>query len=261
MILARQKRPSENGTERPRGSGRGGPPRAGGSQSGVSQSGVSGSHDQFRPDEGVDERVEPTGASPLRRSILTRAVLPKSRMVRFVLDSGRNLVPDIKETLPGRGFWVEADAVSLAAAVKRNAFARAAASGGGGGVVVPPDLLPQTASLLRREALALLGLARKSGQAIAGYEKVAAALRAGRAALLIEACDAGADSRAKLAFLAGSGVEIWALLSAAELAAALGRATVVHVALKPGGLTTALQRSFARLAGFAAAPDRGGSGI
>ena len=50
-----------------------------------------------------------------------------------------------------------------------------------------------------------------------GFEKADTALRTGRAALLIEARDAGADGRAKLARHTLPGVEIWAPLTAERL--------------------------------------------
>jgi hypothetical protein len=44
------------------------------------------------------------------------------------------------------------------------------------------------------------------------------------------------DGRGKLARIAGSGVEICAPLTAAELAQALGREHAVHAAIKAGGI-------------------------
>jgi hypothetical protein len=52
----------------------------------------------------------------------------------------------------------------------------------------------------------------------------------------VAASDGAEDGRGKLARLAGSGVEICAPLTAAELAQALGREHAVHAAIKSGGI-------------------------
>jgi predicted RNA-binding protein YlxR (DUF448 family) len=172
-------------------------------------------------------------ASPaLRRCIVTRQALEKRAMIRFVVDPEGRVAPDLKERLPGRGLWVTADRAVLEQAVAKNAFAKAARQS----VRVDRDLASRVAALARREVAELLGLARKSGQLIAGFEKVEAALRSGKVRVLLAASDGAADGRGKLARLAGSGVEICAPLTAAELAQALGREHAVHAAVKAGGL-------------------------
>ncbi len=188
---------------------------------------------------------EETLAPTLRRCIVTRQALEKPAMIRFVLDPEDRVVPDLKEKLPGRGLWVTADRAILAEAVKKNAFAKAARQS----AKVPADLVDKVAELTRREAAELIGLARKSGQLRAGFEKVQAALKAGRVRVLIAASDAAEDGKGKLARLAAglatglptglvgrSGVEICAPLTAAELAQALGREHAVHAAIAESGI-------------------------
>lgn len=174
-----------------------------------------------------------TLASPtLRRCIVTRQALEKPAMIRFVLDPEGRVVPDLKEKLPGRGLWVTADRATLAEAVKRNAFAKAAKQS----AKVPADLVDRVADLTRREVAELIGLARKSGQLRAGFEKVQIALQAGKVRVLIAAMDGAEDGRGKLARMASSGVEICAPLTAAELSQALGREHAVHAAIAESGL-------------------------
>jgi hypothetical protein len=172
-------------------------------------------------------------ASPtLRRCIVTRRALEKPALIRFVVDPDGRVTPDLKERLPGRGLWVTADRAILEQAVARNAFSKAARQS----VKAAPDLADRVTELARREVAELLGLARKSGQLVAGFEKVEAALKSGRVRVLVAASDGAADGRGKLARLAGSGVEICAPLTAAELAQALGREHAVHAAVKAGGI-------------------------
>ena len=176
----------------------------------------------------AEEATSPT----LRRCIVTRQALEKPAMIRFVIDPEGRVTPDLKERLPGRGLWVTATREALDQAVVRHAFSKAAKQS----VKAAPDLADRVVELARREVAELLGLARKSGQLLAGFEKVDAALRAGKVRVLVAASDGAEDGRGKLARIAGSGVEVCAPLTAAELAQALGREHAVHAAIKSGGI-------------------------
>lgn len=199
----------------------------------------------------LDDAAEPRG--PQRTCVVTRQLLDKAQMIRFVLDPENVVVPDLRGDLPGRGYWVKAERGILAEGIRRNVFARVTK----GAARVDPGLVGRLAVTLGRQLLDQLGLAKKSGHLVAGFEKVEAALRAGKVALLVEASDGAADGRAKLARLAGSGVEIWAPLPAAALAPALGREHAVHVAVRPGGMAERLKVTLRRHAGFMPGPGSG----
>jgi predicted RNA-binding protein YlxR (DUF448 family) len=192
-------------------------------------------------------------APSLRRCIVTRQALEKPAMIRFVIDPEGRVTPDLKERLPGRGMWVTAAREALDQAVAKHAFAKAAKQS----VKVAPDLADQVVALARREVAELLGLARKSGQLVAGFEKVDAALRAGRVRVLVAASDGAEDGRGKLARIAGSGVEICAPLTAAELAQALGREHAVHAAITAGGIAEKTIIASRRLAALEARAENG----
>jgi hypothetical protein len=184
--------------------------------------------------------------SSLRRCIVTREALEKDQLIRFVLGPDAEIIPDLAGKLPGRGAWVKADRPTLAAAVKKNAFARSFETA----AKVPADLVDRVAMLLDRQIIDLLGLARRSGTLVSGFEKTETALRTGKAALLIEARDAGKDGRAKLARHTAPGVEIWTPLPAEFLGRAIGRDHAVHVAVAPGGLARRLMTALRRQNGF-----------
>ena len=192
-------------------------------------------------------------APSLRRCIVTRQALEKPAMIRFVIDPEGRVTPDLKERLPGRGMWVTAAREALDQAVAKHAFAKAAKQS----VKVAPDLADQVVALARREVAELLGLARKSGQLVAGFEKVDAVLRAGRVRVLVAASDGAEDGRGKLARIAGSGVEICAPLTAAELAQALGREHAVHAAITAGGIAEKTIIASRRLAALEARAENG----
>jgi len=186
------------------------------------------------------------GPLPERRCIVTRKALEKDHLIRFVLGPDNAIVPDLSENLPGRGYWVTASRKILAEAVKKNAFAKAMQAP----VRPDADLVERVAGLIDRQVVDLLGLARRSGSLVTGFEKVDVALRTGKAVLLIEAKDAGADGRAKLARHTLPGVEIWASLTAEQLGRAIGRDHAVHVAVAPGGLANRLKMVLRRQQGL-----------
>jgi predicted RNA-binding protein YlxR (DUF448 family)/ribosomal protein L30E len=180
-----------------------------------------------------------------RRCLVTRVASGRDHLIRFVLGPDHRVVPDLEERLPGRGMWLSAERDVVNKAVARNLFARAArahASAEG-------DLADTVECLLAKRALECVGLARRAGQVVVGFEQVRAWLRASKAALLIAASDSAADGRAKLRRLAPD-LPLITAFSRAELGACLGRDEVVHVAVAPGGLAQRLLRDVERLAGF-----------
>jgi uncharacterized protein len=210
-------------------------------------------------DAGTDAGMDGEAlASPtLRRCIVTRQALEKPAMIRFVIDPEGRVTPDLKERLPGRGLWVTATREALDQAVARHAFSKAAKQS----VKAAPDLADRVTDLARREVAELLGLARKSGQLVAGFEKVEAALRAGKVRVLVAASDGADDGRGKLARLAGSGVEICAPLTAAELAQALGREHAVHAAIKASGIAEKTIIASRRYAALQQGPHTGARAV
>ena len=190
----------------------------------------------------------PAGAEEggtVRRCIVTGAIRPKAELVRFVVGPEGTIVPDVAGRLPGRGLWLTARRDIVALATSKRIFARAARAQVG----VDEGLADQVERLLAKRCCAILGLARRAGQALAGFVKVRTLVVSGGAAVLVEAADGGSDSRAKLAALAPA-LPVVDRLSCAELSAAFGREHVVHAALTPGRLASSLLAEAARLGGF-----------
>lgn len=190
-----------------------------------------------------DEAADRSG--PQRRCLVTGESHDKSALLRFVVGPDQSIVPDVAGKLPGRGLWTLARRDIVAAAVKKGLFARAAREK----VSVPADLADRIEALLVRRAGELLGLARRAGQAVAGFAKVEAELNKGTVSVLVEAVDGAADGREKLARLVPD-LPVVEVLTAAELGAAFAREHVVHAALLRGGLAKNFLAESARLAGF-----------
>jgi predicted RNA-binding protein YlxR (DUF448 family) len=190
------------------------------------------------PDEAAEER------GPLRRCLVTRERLPKERMLRFVLGPGGAVVPDLAGKLPGRGMWLSARADVVERAASRGAFARAARCA----VTVPADLAAQLRAGLERRIAERIGLARRAGQAVCGFQQVREWLQQGRAGCLVEASDGSPAERERLR--GGRPVPVAAPLTSAQLGAVFGRDAAVHVALSPGRLAEGVLSDAARLAGL-----------
>lgn len=177
---------------------------------------------------------------------------PAGRLIRFVLGPDGQVVPDLAGRLPGRGAWLTAERALVEKAVAKKLFSRAFRTQAG----VPPDLADRLEALLVRRLMDLIGLARKAGQAVTGFEKVRARLREGGVGALLQARDGAADGRAKLTRLAGD-VPVIAVLDATELGLAFGRDFAIHAALDRGGFTDRALDEAARLAGLRTAGPAG----
>ena len=187
---------------------------------------------------------------PLRRCVVTRERLPKERMIRFVVGPDGAVVPDLAATLPGRGMWLSARGDVLKAARAQGGLGRAFARAARGPVTVPPDLPAALEVALVRRVGELLGLARRAGQAVAGFDKAREWLRSGQGRLILQASDGSAAERAR--FLSGAGASVTVLdpLPAVALGRVFGRDHVVHVAIAPGRLGERLAIEAMRLSGL-----------
>ncbi|HRO34280.1 MAG TPA: RNA-binding protein [Brevundimonas sp.] len=182
-----------------------------------------------------------------RRDLVTRQVMDESRLIRFVAGPDGSVVPDLARKLPGRGLWVAADAASVETAASKGLFARAAKAP----LKADRDLAGLVERLLVRRCLDQLGLARREGVLISGFEKAAAAIRSGRAAWLVEAADGAADGRGKLLNLARhQTTRVCGAFSAEDLSLALGLENAIHAVLLSGGRADRWTFEVERLAGF-----------
>jgi predicted RNA-binding protein YlxR (DUF448 family) len=179
-----------------------------------------------------------------RRCIATGETQPKTGLIRFVVGPEGQVVPDILERLPGRGIWVAADREALDLAISKKLFARAARAQ----VTLPPDLAATVQSALARHVIELVSLARKSGSAVAGFEKVKTWLAEGRARILLQACDGSERGKTKL--WTPEGGRFFGCLTSDELGLAFGRQRVIHGALAAGGLERRVVDEASKLQGL-----------
>ncbi len=189
-----------------------------------------------------------------RTCIATGVKGPPDAMLRFALGPENAVVPDIRRKLPGRGVWTSLSADAVRRAASKGAFARAFRAQAAASV----DLVRDVDALLERDALQSLSMANKAGLVVAGAFKVDAAIADGGIAVLIQASDGAPDGLAKRARALrsqdgdGAGVARLNLFSSHQLGLALGRANVIHAALKSGAATSAFLARAERLRCFRA---------
>lgn len=181
---------------------------------------------------------------PERRCIVTGDVQPKAGLIRFVAGPDGQVVPDLAEKLPGRGIWVSADRAAIDKAATKGLFSRAAKAP----VKAPEGLADLVEAGVARRLVELVSLARKSGRAVAGFEKVKGWLAEGRAKVLLQASDGSDRGKGKL--WTPTGGRWFGCLTASELGLSFGRDHVIHGALAAGGLTDKVILEAGRLTGL-----------
>lgn len=181
---------------------------------------------------------------PERKCVLTGAKIDRADLIRLVLSPDNQVLPDVRAKAPGRGAWIGVDKAALVAALGsgklRGALGRAFRQRE---LSIADELPDQIESQLERAALDRLGLEARAGTLVTGGERIDAAARSGKVALLLHANDAGEDGNRKLdqALRVGSDAEgtgLKGLVIAAPrtiLSSALGRENVVHIAVTDPG--------------------------
>jgi len=187
-------------------------------------------------------RAESDTAGSERTCIVTGAKDVPEAMLRFALSPDGSVVPDLRRKLPGRGVWTRLSFDTVSRAAAKQAFSRAFRAK----AEAPAALAEVVGGLLEQDALQSLSIANKAGLVVAGAFKVDSAIGAGDVAALIQASDGAADGAAKRvqALRARLGTEADAivrvnLFKSAQLDLALGRANVIHAALKRGAASSA----------------------
>ena len=185
-----------------------------------------------------------------RTCIVTGEVREDAQLIRFAVSPDGQVTPDVAVKLPGRGIWVSADRAILERAIAKNHFSKAAKAN----VSAAADLPDLVEKQLVARLMGDLGMAKRSGMLVTGFDSVSRALESHhKPGLLIEARDGSADGRRKLFGIAraqGVSLAIVDCLTCEELSLALGLGNVIHAALKAGPLAQKLIFEAGRLSGF-----------
>ena len=137
-------------------------------------------------------RAGTSGRARARRCVATRDARPAEALIRFVVGPDRRLVPDLAARLPGRGHWVSSDREILGAGPGSQPVRQ--------GRACPGPRARRSGRTGRGRcwcaaASTRIGLARRAGELVVGFDQVADWLRHGRCGLVLCARD-GALRRA-----------------------------------------------------------------
>lgn len=220
--------------------------------------------DEAETDEGLP-RSGKLRSQPERRCIATGERGDPAGMIRFVLSPDGVVTPDLAVRLPGRGAWVKADRASVERAALSGAFSRAFRTS----AKADPNLAEQVSALVAARVLHHLGVGRRAGDVLCGFEVVREALKSEGCACLIEASDSADDGREKLVQILRARAKsrpgsekspdssesclspaLAGCFTAEELGMALGRERVVHACVRAGRFADVWLAELSRLAGF-----------
>jgi len=110
------------------------------------------------------------------------------------------VVPDFAAKLPGRGCWLTATRTTMVSAIKKNAFSRGFQDSKAHTDIQMPEAFADDLMVQQqRRVMDALGLCRRSGELVTGFDKVASSVKTGLAGdMVIIASNAGADGTTKL---------------------------------------------------------------
>lgn len=192
-----------------------------------------------RQDQPATDRGD-NASGPERMCAVSRQSLDLNLLIRFVLSPDGAVVPDLERRLPGRGVWIGCDRRLVEKAVKANTFTKSLKTR----AEASSDLAERVDGLMVKRLMGTLSLANKAGIALSGFEKVSTALDKGPVAVVLHGAEASPDGRSKIdrKFKAIQGsrgltASIVDVLSIDQMSLAIGRRSVVHAALTPGGLS------------------------
>lgn len=194
---------------------------------------VDGEETHIEADDGSPRSLR----EPSRQCAVTRKVLPRSDLIRFVADPDGRIVTDLKAVLPGRGVWVQANKETVALAEKRKVFTRSLSKSHDQPISVEAGLADRVEKLLSDRAVGALALAQKAGRIITGFAKVESAIGGDKLVALIAASDGADDSLRKLRqavtrrWGSADALPLFRNFEGLELDLAFGRTNVIHAAL------------------------------
>ncbi len=155
--------------------------------------------------------------------------MPPQALLRFVVAPDGRLMADLSAQLPSaQEVWLKASQDIVDAAISQNIFAKIFS----GDVQIEANLPIKILDALKASALRNLGLMRKTGKLICGFESLSAALKNDKAAAVIMACDSADTSRQKiLRHCEAKHIPCHTLFGRAELTQAAGHTDLVYAAI------------------------------
>jgi ribosomal protein L7Ae-like RNA K-turn-binding protein len=192
----------------------------------------------------MNKPIPPKHDNWQRCALTGEAALP-SALLCFVLDPTGRVVFDFKQNLPvQQRLWLTAKKRVVEQACAGQVFVKL-----GENASCPADLPEKVQHFMLRHMQETLHLLRRSGALVSGFEKVKQAIVQQKAVALVQAGDASADGREKLAKLAmHHHIPVITHLQREALAAITGQENQAHLAVLHGGLAAGFIEESKRLA-------------
>ncbi len=128
-----------------------------------------------------------------RQCLITKEVLPKCDLLRFVLSPDGEVVFDVNGKLPGKGMWVKANKAVLEKAISNNGFRLKDKN------IASRTISTQAiANQLKQHLLGLLSIANKAGLLYFGQERISSHLDRGEIFAILMTKDSSQNSKNKV---------------------------------------------------------------
>lgn len=190
----------------------------------------------------------------MRKCVVCGKSMDEAGLIRFCASPDETIYPDLADKLPGRGVYVSSDAEMVRKAIKSKVLSKNLQLKS---AKYPDDMIELIDTLFVQRLQNLLGLAKKSGVVIAGFDKVEAVLEKQRlknkesnnSLVLLEATDGSNDGKDKLLHICPN-IPVYEAMKAEEMGVALGQAVCVHALLLESSMTDLIVREIKRLTNF-----------
>ena len=168
----------------------------------------------------------------MRKCLVTGITFEKKELIRFVIDPKNNLIADIDQILPGRGYWVKTDRQIITKALQKNIFLKAVRKK----ISIDINLISSIEGQIKQKIIQQISMSRKAGRVIYGFEKIKSKLLTNTIKLLIQATD-GSEKEKKRILTKSIPKIIDNCLTGSELGKPFGREKVVHCAVLESSFT------------------------
>lgn len=163
-------------------------------------------------------------------------------MLRFVVSPEKEIIFDVAEKLPGFGIWIHSKKKLVETAIQQKLFNKAAKE-----AVKASETLPtQVEAALKERCLSLLGMARKAGLLVFGFEAVKKTIGTLETEIAFEAVGSSIRQQNRL-YRPTDNIVICAHLSRESLGQITGQEAQVHVAVLKGKIAQELKRAALKL--------------
>lgn len=188
--------------------------------------------------------------TPQRSCLGCRTCKDQNLLIRFVLSSENEVLPDLDKKLPGRGAYTCISEECLVKAVTQRQFKRSFKQDVQ--VMAPEEMVRHTKRLLHERVIGLIGLANRAGKVIGGGSLVSEALKSRvKPGLVLIASDVSVPIGAKIIALANvHKVPNLTALTKDDFGAILGKAPRSALAIKSGGFVAQLLKAIDRYRNF-----------